>query len=170
MGRRVLVALLLLVGLGLRAQGQAPAPTPSQQELQQPLNLDDGKPTQGPPAPEPSGWRTLGSLLIVLGLAGGGLWALKKWGQGRLPGSGGGRLRVEETLALGERRFVSILNCEEERFLLALTPQGVTLLARLDGLPTGPAPAFDEELRGHLDLPHPVAVRDAEALLKGERS
>jgi flagellar biogenesis protein FliO len=123
--------------------------------------------------PEPSGWRTLGSLLVVGGLAGASLWALKKWGQGRLPGTGGGKLRVEETLALGERRFVSILNCEEERFLVALTPQGITLLSRLDGLaqvqPGEPTPAFSEALAGQMGLPRPMPVREAEALIKGEQ-
>ena len=43
------------------------------------------------------------------GAGGRGLWAFRKWGASRLPGAGGSRLKVEETLALGDRRFVSIL-------------------------------------------------------------
>lgn len=166
------VGLLLgfwLVSTGLWADPPAPAPTPAQKELQQPLSLDDGKPTSQAPAPEPSGWRTVGSMLLVGGLAMGSLWALKKWGQGRLPGTGGGKLRMEETLALGERRFVSILRCEDERYLLALTPQGITLLSKLDGIPGTAAPDFGEALDEQLNLPHPLPVRDAEALLKGNR-
>lgn len=169
MGRSWIGALILCAGLGLGAQAAPPVPTPAQKELQQPLVLDDGKPTPAAAVPEPSGWRTFGSLLMVAGLAAGSLWALKKWGRGRLPGTGGGKLRIEETLALGERRFVSILACEGERYLLALTPQGISLLSRLDGPPTGPAPDFGDVLSDQMALPHPLPVRDAEALLKGDR-
>lgn len=156
--------------MGLYADPPALPPSASQKELQQPISLDDGKPTQSAPSQEPSGWRTAGSLLLVAGLAGLSLWALKKYGQGRLPGTGGGKLRMEETLALGERRFVSILRCEEERFLVALTPQGITLLSRLDGIPGTAAGDFGEALEQQMNLPHPLPVRDAEALFKGNRS
>ncbi|HEX4845992.1 MAG TPA: flagellar biosynthetic protein FliO, partial [Geothrix sp.] len=134
--RRMVLLMGLLAGLGLGAQGAerpAPPPTPAEKELQAPLTLDDGKPTPGQ-APEaaPSGLRAFGSLVLVLGLAGASLWALKKYGRGRIPGGGGGKLRVEETLALGDRRYVSILDAEGERFLIALTPQGIQLISRLD--------------------------------------
>ena len=170
MVRRMLVMAGLVVGLGLQAQGAdrpAPPQTASEKELQAPLTLDDGKPTQGPAAPaEPSGLKAFGSLVLVLGLAGGSLWALKKYGRGRLPGGGGGKLRVEESLALGDRRFVSILNAEEERFLIALTPQGITLLSRLDPGDRGEPGTFDEALARQVDLGRPVPVKEMEALLK----
>ena len=162
-----------LAATGLSADPPAPPPSNSQKELQQPLTLDDGKPTQTAPAPEPSGWRAVGSLLLVGGLAGASLWALKKYGKGRLPGTGGGKLQLEETLALGERRYVSILRCEEDRFLVAMTPQGITLLSHLDGIPGTAAPTFDQEFGAALDqqihLPHPLLIRDAEALLQNHR-
>ncbi len=160
----------LLVGLGLGAQGTdrpAPPPTASEKELQAPLTLEDGKPTQGqaPEAP-PSGLRAFGSLVLVLGLAGASLWALKKYGRGRIPGGGGGKLRVEETLALGDRRFVSILDVEGERFLVALTPQGISLISRLDPGDRGELPTFEAALSRQVDLGRPVPVKEMEALLK----
>ena len=162
----------MLAGLGLCAQ-EAPRsalpPSPAEKELQAPLNLEDGKPTQGQRVDAgPSGLRAFGSLVLVLGLAGLSLWALKKYGRGRLPGSGGGKLKIDETLALGDRRYVSILDVEGERFLIALAPQGISLLARLDGLERAPeGAAFERTLVAQqMDLGRPVPVKEMEALLK----
>jgi flagellar biogenesis protein FliO len=162
----------MMAGLGLFAQ-DAPRPgpplSPAEKELQAPLNLEDGKPTQGQRSDAgPSGLRAFGSLVLVLGLAGASLWALKKYGRGRLPGSGGGKLKVDETLALGDRRYVSILDVEGERFLIALAPQGISLLARLDGLERAQeGAAFERTLVAQqVDLGRPVPVKEMEALLK----
>ena len=168
--RRLMLSLGMLVGLGLGAQAAdrpVPPPSPAEKELQAPLTLEDGKPTPGQ-APEaaPSGLRTFGSLVLVLGLAGLSLWALKKYGRGRVPGGGGGKLKVEETLALGDRRFVSILDAEGERFLIALTPQGIQLLSKLDPADRGTSDTFDEALSRQVDLGRPVPVKEMEALLK----
>jgi flagellar biogenesis protein FliO len=158
--------------MGLSLWGQPPArpappPSPAEKELQAPLTLEDGKPTQGSMSePAPSGLRAFGSLVLVLGLAGVSLWALKKYGRGRIPGSGGGKLRLEETLAMGDRRFVSILDAEGERFLIAMAPQGITLLARLDGLEKRQDDQPFEETLSRQDLGRPVPVKEMEALLK----
>jgi flagellar biogenesis protein FliO len=166
----MVLSLGLLAGLGLGAQEAvrpAPPPSPSQKELQAPLTLEDGKPTQSQvPEAGPSGLRAFGSLVLVLGLAGASLWALKKYGRGRMPGGGGGKLRVEETLALGDRRYVSIIDAEGERFLIALTPQGISLLSRLDPGERGEPDSFDEALSRQVDLGRPVPVREMEALLR----
>jgi flagellar biogenesis protein FliO len=157
----------LLLWPGVPAHSQTPPPGPSEKALQTPLNLNDEKPTQGQvQSNEPSAWRAFGSVVLVLGLAGGGLWAFRKWGAKRMPGSGGARIKVEETLSLGDRRFVSILKADEEKFLIALSPQGITLLARLDNLDT---PTFGTALDQQMELGRPMAVRDMEALIKGER-
>lgn len=171
MGRRVWLGLAMLVALGLSAQPAPPAappPSPAEQELQAPYSLDDGKPTQGQRMDAgPSVVRAFGSLVIVLGLVSLSLWALKKYGKGRLPGSGHGKLKVDETLALGDRRFVSILDVEGERFLIALAPQGISLLARLDGLErAGAAEGFEQALAQQGELGRPVPVREMEAMLK----
>lgn len=161
----MLLCLGLLLWQGLPALAQAPLPGPSEQALQAPLNLNDEKPTQGQTSgPEPSAWRAFGSVVLVLGLAGGGLWAFRRWGAKRLPGSGGSRLKVEETLSLGDRRFVSILKADDESFLIALSPQNIILLARLDA-----QEPFGNALEQQLGLNRPMAVKDMEALLKGDR-
>jgi flagellar biogenesis protein FliO len=108
-------------------------------------------------------------VVLVLGLTGGGLWAFRKWGASRLPGSGGTRLKVEETLSLGDRRFVSILKVDEERFLIALGPQGVNLMARLDNVEAGGPPRFHEALERQLDLGAPVPVKEMEAMIRREQ-
>jgi hypothetical protein len=41
------------------------------------------------------------------------------------------RLRLSESLALGERRFVAVIECERHRFLLGGTGQSLVLLAKL---------------------------------------
>lgn len=43
------------------------------------------------------------------------------------------RLRVAETVSLGEKRFVSILQVDGEQFLLGGSPSNIVLLAKLDG-------------------------------------
>jgi flagellar biogenesis protein FliO len=168
--KRVLLSLLLLAGTGLPALAQTPPPSPSEQELQAPLTLGDEKPAQGQPYSEPSGWRALGSVIIVLGLAGGGLWAFRKWGAKRIPGSGGSRLKVEETLSFGDRRHVSILKADDEHFLIALSPQGIQLLARLDGNLETPDPGpFAQTLERQVELGRPVPVKEMEAMIQRER-
>ena len=42
------------------------------------------------------------------------------------------RLRLCELLSLGEKRFIAVVEYGEERFLLAGTPQNISLLKRLD--------------------------------------
>ena len=163
----ILSGIILVTGLG--AVAQTPPPGPSERALQEKYTPDDGKPTQSREEAGPSGWRALGSMLIVLGLAGGGLWAFRKWGAKRLPGSGGSRLNVEETLALGDRRFVSILKADDEKFLIALGPQGVTFLARLDSVEAGGPEDFAQALDRQRDIATPLAVRDVEAMMRGEK-
>jgi flagellar biogenesis protein FliO len=163
-----LLILGYVLAMGLGAMAQAPPPTPAEQALQEKYVPDDGKPTQGTPqaGAAGSGWRALGSLVLVMGLAGGGLWAFRKWGVSRLPGSGGTRLKVEETLALGDRRFISILKVDEERFLIALGPQGVNLMTRLDNVEAGGPARFEEALDRQLALNAPIPVRDMEAMMR----
>ncbi len=168
--RKLLFCVLVLVSSSIGLWAQAPPASPAEKELQQPLVLDDVKPTQPQTSrSEPSAWRAFGSTLLVIGLAGGALWAFRKYGMKKFPGNGGGRLKVEETLALGDRRFVSILRADDEQFLIALGPQGITLLARMDGLETAPPESFNETLEHHVELTRPTSLRDVEAMLKGDQ-
>jgi hypothetical protein len=55
-------------------------------------------------------------------------------------------LRVCETAALGDRRFVSVIQFERQRFLIGSSPSSITLLSALPDEPSrgDPAPAKTE--------------------------
>jgi flagellar biogenesis protein FliO len=53
------------------------------------------------------------------------------------------RLAVRETAALGDRRFVSVIQFERQRFLIGSSPSSVTLLSPL---PDEPASAEEAEV------------------------
>jgi flagellar biogenesis protein FliO len=42
------------------------------------------------------------------------------------------RLRLCESLSLGDRRFLAVIECEDSRFLVGGTSSSLALLARLD--------------------------------------
>ena len=52
------------------------------------------------------------------------------------------RLRLCESLALGEKRSVAVVEFEDQRFLLGLSSSGISLLQSL-----GPAPSSGESAR-----------------------
>lgn len=54
------------------------------------------------------------------------------------------RLQVQETVQLGERRFVSILRVDGEQFLIAGSSSGVVLLAAMQ--PDPQTPSFEAVL------------------------
>lgn len=43
------------------------------------------------------------------------------------------RLRISEMVSLGEKRFVAVVEYDLQKFLLAGTPQSISLLHRMDG-------------------------------------
>lgn len=47
-------------------------------------------------------------------------------------GQGRRRLRICETLSLGEKRFIAVVEYDRQKFLLAGTPQTISLLQRLE--------------------------------------
>ncbi len=59
------------------------------------------------------------------------------------------RLRLCEMLSLGEKRFVAVVEYGQEKFLLAGTPQNISLLKRLDanseGTEKAPSPGPNSE-------------------------
>jgi len=46
-------------------------------------------------------------------------------------------LRLCESLSLGEKRMLAIIECDHQRFLLAATPQSISLLQSLGPAQTG---------------------------------
>ncbi len=53
------------------------------------------------------------------------------------------RLRLRETLPLGEKRFLAVVQFEHEQFLVGGTGQSLSLLARLGSEESWTAPASD---------------------------
>ena len=75
--------------------------------------------------------RVMGALALVLALFFGGVWIVKN--RRRIPGlrRHAPRLDVLEARSLGNRHSLCLITCEQQRFLLAVSPNGVTLLSRL---------------------------------------
>jgi len=164
------MAVAMLLGMGLGLWAQAPAPGPSERELQAPMVLDDGKPTQTAPGEStgPSLWRALGSMVLVAGLAGGGLWAFRRWGANKLPGTrrrpaqgggdpGPGRPALRRHPEGGRGALPHRLSPRTEPH----DPPG----QRGGGRPG----RFDQALERQVNLTTPMAVRDMEAMLQQER-
>jgi hypothetical protein len=59
------------------------------------------------------------------------------------------RLKVAETVSLGEKRFISILQVDDEQFLVAGSPSNIVLLAKLESKPEAVgARSFDTVFSG----------------------
>ena len=57
------------------------------------------------------------------------------------------RLRVCESLSLGERRFLAVIEFDRQEFLVAGTGNSLVLLARLEGGRVIPEPPLPREAR-----------------------
>jgi flagellar biogenesis protein FliO len=72
--------------------------------------------------------------------------AFRRTPLGRLKIRRARRLHVRETLSLGERRMVAIVQCDEREFLVGATGQMISLLAPLgDGVTAANGHSFEEE-------------------------
>jgi hypothetical protein len=63
--------------------------------------------------------------------------AFRRTPLGRLKIRRARRLRVRETISLGERRLVAIVECDEREFLVGATGQAISLLAPLGAAGAG---------------------------------
>jgi flagellar biogenesis protein FliO len=105
--------------------------------------------------------RVMGSLALVIGLFLGGAWVFKNWS--RLTQRQGNRpiLSVLESRSLGARQGICVVGYEKQRFLIATSPAGISLLSHLpDAEPAEPDAA--EKTSG----PMPFAQALAEVLKK----
>ena len=76
--------------------------------------------------------RMMGALALVFAVLIGALWIYRRWQhllQQRAPASG---LRVVEAKNLGQRSAVCVVGYRHQRFLVGVSPSGVSLLSPLD--------------------------------------
>jgi flagellar biogenesis protein FliO len=75
--------------------------------------------------------RVIGALALVLGLFLGGVWAFKNWQRVGLTRGRQPKLNILENRSLGARQGVFVVAYERQRFLVAASPAGVSLLSHL---------------------------------------
>lgn len=78
--------------------------------------------------------RTLGALLLIVGLIVAAAWGLQRFNRARYDGlhQDKPQLAVLTTLSLGERRLLSAVRFGDKTLLIGSTPQAITLLAAED--------------------------------------
>jgi len=79
--------------------------------------------------------RTLGALLLIVGLIVAAAWGMKRWGGARFgaPREDAPELAILNSVSLGDRRSVAIVRFGQRNLLIGSTPQSVTLLAETEG-------------------------------------
>lgn len=85
--------------------------------------------------PEQLDWlRLVGSFGLVLGLLLATLYLLRRWSQGHIVSGRPGRtLGIVESLYLGQRNRLLIIEADGQRLLIGVGPDGMRRLARLRG-------------------------------------
>jgi flagellar biosynthetic protein FliO len=123
------------------SQSQPPAPIQQDQAPAAPINnghsdqLDFMRESKPMAYEQPSMFglilRTVGALMLVLGMIIGGGWALKRYGGSRFGGQveGGPALSVLSSVPLGDKRSLSIVKFGDHTLLIGSTPHQVSLLA-----------------------------------------
>lgn len=99
--------------------------------------------------------RVAGALALVIGVFLVGVWLFKNWRRLAVPRGRVPKLNILETRSLGGRHAVFVVGYEQERFLIASSPAGVSLLSHLPSAAEGelaapeknpPAPSFAQAL------------------------
>ncbi len=83
------------------------------------------------PDPSASLLRVFGALALVLGLFLGGVWFYKNWRRLTLQRGQQPKLNIHETRPLGARQAIFVVGYDKQRFLVATSPAGVSLLSHL---------------------------------------
>ena len=86
-------------------------------------------------------FRVFGALTIVIALFLGGVWLFRNWQRLTVQKSGGARLNLIEVKSLGQRQALYVIGYQQQRMLLASTPNGVTLLSHLPAAEEAPEAA-----------------------------
>jgi flagellar biogenesis protein FliO len=96
--------------------------------------------------------RVIGSLALVLALFFAGVWLFKNWQRVAVNAGRAPKLQVLETRHLGSRQALYVVGYEHQRFLVASSPAGMSLLTRLpeadasEEAPAGSRPTFADAL------------------------
>jgi flagellar protein FliO/FliZ len=111
------------------------------------------------PLPDAGGsvLRVMGSLALVLGLFLGGVWLFKNWQRLACKRGQQPKLNVLESRSLGARQGVCVLGYDKQRFLIATSPAGVTLLSHLPDAETGETTTATEVPSGPMPFAHALA-------------
>jgi len=115
------------------------------------------------PDPSASLLRVFGALALVLGLFLGGVWFYKNWRRLTLQRGQQPKLNIHETRPLGARQAIFVVGYEKQRFLVATSPAGVSLLSHLPDAELAPETEADEKK----SAPMPFAQALAQ-VLKGK--
>jgi flagellar biogenesis protein FliO len=116
------------------------------------------------PLPDAGGslLRVAGSLALVLGLFLGGVWLFKNWQRLTAQRGQQPKLNILETRSLGARQGICVVAYEKQRFLVATSPAGVSLLSHLPDAEAGETEAAEKS-------PAPLPFAQALArVLKGK--
>lgn len=133
---------LVLATLPASSPAQTPASTPAATDAaQQPARAEESdrlpfmaqeSGADAGPAPSVGGLavRALGALLLIVGLIFAAGFGMKKLGTGRMAAAGSREhLSVLSTVALGDRRSLSVVSFNGRTLLVGSTPHSFTLLA-----------------------------------------
>jgi len=75
--------------------------------------------------------RVFGALALVIGIFLGGVWLFRNWQRLAFKRGGAPKLNLLETRSLGGRQSIHVIGYEQERFLIAASPNGINLLSHL---------------------------------------
>ena len=75
--------------------------------------------------------RVFGALALVIGIFLGGVWLFRNWQRLALQRGRAPKLNLLETRSLGGRQTLHVVGYEQERFLIAASPNGISLLSHL---------------------------------------
>lgn len=86
-----------------------------------------------PPLPDvgASFFRVVGGLVLVIGIFLGGVWFFKNWQRISARQGAAPKLNILESRSLGARQGVVVVGYDKQRFLVATSAAGVTLLSHL---------------------------------------
>lgn len=95
--------------------------------------------------------RVFGALVFVIALFLGGVWLFRNWQRLLVQKGRSARLNILEVRSLGARQAIYVVGYDQQRLLLASSPQGITLVTHLPpadpGEITTPSPSFAEALQ-----------------------